>query len=92
MKEERNPNKGLQSGDIESSLRKLKACPYCHSCQIEYRKFKGYYICRNCAEKFNKPTIKQVKDRRDSLPIPLALRQRRSEHCDQDYTSEGFSV
>jgi ribosomal protein S27E len=75
MQKEKTPSKSLQNGNNESSLRKMKACPYCNNCQIEYRKFKGYYICRNCAEEFNEPMIKQVKDRRNELPVPPALRK-----------------
>jgi ribosomal protein L37AE/L43A len=80
MQKEKTPSKTLPNKNNESSLRKLKACPYCHSCQIEYRKLKGYYICRNCAEEFNEPTIKQVKDRRDELPIPPTLRRLAERH------------
>jgi len=75
MKKEKTPNTGLHNGDYRLGFRESKVCPYCNSGQIYYRKYKINYICTNCAEEFNKPIIKQVKDRRNELPVPPILRR-----------------
>ena len=75
VKEHIDPNTGLQNGDYELGFRETKVCPYCHSGQITYRKYKRNYTCRNCAEEFSEPRIKQVKDKRNELPLPPILRR-----------------
>jgi hypothetical protein len=66
-------NQGLMNNEL--SLRNTKVCPCCLNFQINYRKRKRNYICRNCAEEFNIPVLKQIKDRRNELPIPPSLRK-----------------
>jgi len=75
MQKEKTPNTGLHNGDYELGFRESKVCPYCNTGQINYRKYKKSYACRNCAEEFIKPIIKQVKDRRKELPVPPTLRR-----------------
>jgi uncharacterized protein (DUF983 family) len=75
VKEHIDPNTGLQNGDYELGFRETKVCPYCHSGQITYRKYKLNYTCRNCVEEFSEPMMKQVNDRRNELPLPPILRK-----------------
>ena len=75
MQKAKTPNTGLQSKNNNLNLRNSKVCPYCHSGQIMYRKYKRNYTCRNCSEEFSEPIMKQVKDRRNELPLPPILRR-----------------
>jgi hypothetical protein len=75
MKEEKTSSRGSQNGDYELGFRESKVCPYCNTGQINYRKYKRNYTCRNCMEEFSEPMIKQVKDRRNELPLPPILRR-----------------
>jgi hypothetical protein len=80
MQEEKNSNKGSQNCDIElrneePALINVKSCPNCQSISVTYRKWKGDYCCINCHKSFKDPVFKQVKDRRNELPIPRTLRK-----------------
>ena len=80
MQKEKNPSKRLQNCDIElkkeePAFRIVKSCPNCYSMSVTYRKWKGDYYCRNCQESFKGPVFKQIKDRRNELPIPPTLRK-----------------
>jgi ribosomal protein L37AE/L43A len=80
MKKNENSNKGLQNRDIElrkseNTVRTVKSCPFCHSTVVSHRKWKGDYWCRNCQESFKGPVFKQIKDRRNELPVPPTLRR-----------------
>jgi ribosomal protein L37AE/L43A len=80
MHEVTNSSKDLQNCDIElkkeePSFRTVKSCPNCHSIIVTYRKWKGAYWCGNCQESFKDPVFKQIKDRRNELPIPPTLKK-----------------
>jgi hypothetical protein len=80
MQEENNSNKGSQNFDIESrkgepALRTVKSCPNCRSIAVSYRKWKRDYCCKNCSEIFKEPVFKQIKDRRNELPVPPTFRK-----------------
>jgi hypothetical protein len=79
MQEERNLNKGLKCdtelSEEEPAFRNVKSCPKCHSIAVTYRKWKRDYCCRNCLGSFKDPVFKQIKDRRNELPIPPTLRR-----------------
>ncbi len=80
MQEEKNSSKDLQNWYIElrkkePAFRTVKSCPNCHSIAVTYRKWKGDYCCRNCLEIFKDPVFKQIKDRRNELPVPPTLRK-----------------
>lgn len=80
MQEENNSNKGSQNYDNElkkeePALRTVKSCPNCHSISVSYRKWKGDYSCINCQKIFKEPAFKQIKDRRNELPVPPTLRK-----------------
>jgi len=80
MQKEKTPSTGLYNGDYELGFRESKVCPHCNSGQITYRKYKRNYTCRNCAEEFSEPRMKQVKDRRNELPVPPILRKIAERH------------
>jgi predicted RNA-binding Zn-ribbon protein involved in translation (DUF1610 family) len=78
MQEERNSNKGSQNCDIELRKKELsfitvKSCPNCHSISVMSRRWKRAYWCRNCKFIFKDPVFKQIKDRRNELPVPPTL-------------------
>lgn len=80
MQEEINSSKDLQNCDIElkkeeHAFRTVKSCPNCHSIAVTYRKWKRDYCCRNYQESFKDPVFKQIKDRRNELPVPPTLRK-----------------
>jgi hypothetical protein len=79
MQEDQNSNKvintDIELSEEEPAFRTVKSCPKCHSIAVTYRKWKRDYCCRNCLESFNNPVFKQIKDRRNELPIPLTLRR-----------------
>ncbi len=80
MKEVRNLNKGshnlnVELGIEEPTFRTVKSCPNCHSIGVTYRKTIGDYSCKNCQINFNFPVLKQIKDRRNKLPVPPTLRK-----------------
>lgn len=80
MQEDKNSSKGLQNCNIElrkeePAFRTVKSCPNCHSIAVTYRKWKGDYWCRNCQHIFKGPVFKQIKDRRNELPVPPTLRK-----------------
>ena len=80
MQEENYSSKGSQNFDIElrkeePALRTVKSCPNCHSISVSYRKWKRDYCCINCNEIFKEPVFKQIKDRRNQLPVPPTLRK-----------------
>jgi hypothetical protein len=80
MQEDKNSIKGLQNWDNElrkevHAFRTVKSCPNCHSISVMYRKWKGDYWCKNCQQIFKDPVFKQIKDRRNKLPIPPTLRK-----------------
>ncbi len=80
MQEEINSSKDLQNCDIElkkeePAFRTVKSCPNCQSIAVMYRKWKRDYWCRNCQENFKDPVFKQIKDRRNELPVPPTLRK-----------------
>jgi ribosomal protein L37AE/L43A len=80
MQEEINSSKGSQNYDIELKMeeptfRTVKSCPNCHSIAVTYRKWKRDYWCRNCQNRFKGPVFKQIKDRRNELPVPPILRK-----------------
>jgi len=80
MREEINSSKDLQNCDIglkkeEPAFRTVKSCPNCHSIAVTYRKWKGAYWCGNCQNIFKDPVFKQIKDRRNELPVPPTLRK-----------------
>ena len=80
MQEEKNLNKGSWNRNIEfrkdeTAFRTVKSCPNCHSISVSYRKLKRDYFCINCNEIFKDPVFKQIKDRRNELPMPPTLRK-----------------
>jgi len=80
MQKETNSSKDLQNCDIElkkeeHAFRTVKSCPNCHSIAVTYRKWKRDYCCRNYQESFKDPVFKQIKDRRNELPVPPTLRK-----------------
>ena len=80
MQEEKNPSKSLQNWDIdlrkeEPAFRTVKSCPFCRNLSVSHRRGKGDYICSNCQKNFNEPVLKQIKDRRNELPVPPTLRK-----------------
>jgi ribosomal protein L37AE/L43A len=84
MMEDKPPNKELHNLGIElrkeeSAFRTVKSCPFCHSTAISHRKWAGDYTCNNCYEYFKNPVFKQIKDRRDELPIPPTLRRKKTD-------------
>lgn len=52
-----------EEGEWEEELEKetILVCPYCGSEDIEYLDTKGYIICNNCDEKFNR--AREVKNK-----------------------------
>ena len=80
MQEKQNSSKNLENCYIElrkeeCAFRTVKSCPNCHSIAVTYRKWKRDYCCRNCLEIFKDPVFKQIKDRRNKLPVPPTLRK-----------------
>jgi len=80
MQEDINSSKDLQNCEIElkkeePAFRTVKSCPNCQSIAVTYRKWKRDYWCRNCQENFKDPVFKQIKDRRNELPVPPTLRK-----------------
>jgi ribosomal protein S27E len=81
MQEEKSSNKRLQNCDVklrteEPAFRTVKSCPNCHSIVVMYQKWKGAYRCNNCGQYFKDPVFKQIKDRRNELPVPPTLKKR----------------
>ena len=80
MQEKQNSSKDLEHCYIElrkeePAFRTVKSCPNCHSIAVTYRKWKRDYCCRNCLQIFKDPIFKQIKDRRNKLPVPPTLRK-----------------
>lgn len=79
MQREANTSEDFQNCDKELKdekpfLRTVKSCPKCRSIRVTYRKWKRDYCCRNCLESFKDPVFKQIKDRRNILPVPPTLK------------------
>ena len=80
MQEERNSSKYLHNCYIElrkeeTAFRTVKSCPHCHSITVTYQKWKRDYRCNNFYQYFKDPVFKQIKDRRNELPIPPTLKK-----------------
>jgi len=80
MQEEKNPSKNLQNWGIDlrkkgPAFRSVKSCPFCQNVSVSHRRGKGDYICSSCRKNFSEPVLKQIKDRRNQLPVPPILRK-----------------
>ena len=79
MQGKKSSSKSLQNWDIdlrkeEPAFRTVKSCPFCRNISVSHRRGKGDYICSNCQNNFKDPVLKQIKDRRNELPMPPTLR------------------
>ncbi len=80
MQEQKDTSNNLQNWDIdlrkeEPAFRTVKSCPFCRTVSVSHRRRKGDYVCSNCQKNFNEPVLKQIKDRRNELPVPPTLRE-----------------